>query len=317
MLPRRDSAIRVTQMPKAGIPEASAPVVLSTKVVAHHPMGGLAWRGDEGWMPNSQTMLSRLPVVGTAVVFVHGWRGSGVGTWEHFPRALRSAPKAAAVDFYFLEYPSVKPTVAFCADKLRGFLFDLVRKPALEIINPSLPRAAPERPGLFQYERIILVAHSMGAFIARRALLDLDRNGLARPDRDRFEMLFFAPAHKGSQLPLLIESGFGLDWLPGVATIGKLLPRFYRTLEALAVGSGSLTALADDAKELATSRAAADESFDYLRAHVAHAEDDKVVVQDTFYPDRPTDPVMGRDHRTICKPDGTYRRPVTALLDIL
>ena len=87
-------------------------------------------------MPDSRAMLSRQPVVATAVVFVHGWSGSGVGTWDHFPRALRFMPEARAVDFLFVDYPSTTHTVAFCSDQLRGFLLDLVRDPAEGILNP-------------------------------------------------------------------------------------------------------------------------------------------------------------------------------------
>lgn len=268
-------------------------------------------------MPDSRAMLSRQPVVATAVVFVHGWSGSGVGTWDHFPRALRFMPEARAVDFLFVDYPSTTHTVAFCADQLRGFLLDLVRDPAESILNPSFPRGAPRRPPAHRYARIIVVAHSMGAFISRRALLDLDRDELDRAEREKFQLLYFAPAHKGSRLPLLIESGLGLDWLPGAVAVAKLLTLRYRSLEDLSVGSESLKSLADDSRTVTAKREAAKEPFDYLRARVVHAEKDKVVVQDTFYPDRAADPIMRRNHRNVCKPDDDFRRPVEALRRML
>jgi pimeloyl-ACP methyl ester carboxylesterase len=306
-------------MPNAPIPAAPAPVPGAPLTIdaAHYPISALRWAGDDGWMPKSRVMLSRIPAAGTVVVFVHGWSGSGVGTWDHFPRALRFTPEARTVDFLFVDYPSVSHTVAFCSAQLRGFLLDLVRDPTERILNSSLPRGAPRRPPALQYGRIIIVAHSMGAFISRRALLDLDRNDLTRAERERFQLLFFAPAHKGSRLPLLIESGLGLDWLPGAVAVGKLLTLRYRSLEDLAVGSGSLTSLAEDGREMTAKREAAHEPTEYLRARVIHAENDKVVVQDTFYPDYPASPIMRQNHRTVCKPGDDYLKPVEALRRML
>jgi len=300
-------------------PSVPAPAASLTADLAHHPIAPLRWQSDDGWMPDSRAMLSRQPAVATAVVFVHGWSGSGVGTWDHFPRALRFMPEARAVDFLFVDYPSTTHTVAFCSDQLRGFLLDLVRDPAERILDPSLPRDAARRPPAHRYTRIIIVAHSMGAFISRRALLDLDRDELDRAEREKFQLLYFAPAHKGSRLPLLIASGLGLDWLPGAVAVGKLLTVHYRSLEDLAVGSESLKSLADDSRDVTAKRQAArePEPIDYLRARVLHAEKDKVVVQDTFYPDRAADPVMRRNHRTVCKPNDEFRRPVEALRRML
>jgi hypothetical protein len=58
-------------------------------------------------------------------------------------------------------------------------------------------------------------------------------------------------------------------------------------------------------------------SIDHLRAKVYHARSDKVVVQNDFDPDYPFEPVMGTNHRTICKPLEAYRTPVEALSAML
>ncbi len=167
---------------------------------AHHPLARLAWLGDDGWFEGSRVLLSAGPAVHTAIVFLHGWGGNAGDTWETFPSALRSTNSAAAADAFFLQYPSREHSVAVCGAKVASLLLDVLRAPGPQLAGPSLLADAPPR-GPFNYTRVIVVGHSMGAVVARRALLDLDRDSLTDQDRSRIRLLFFAPAHKGSTLP--------------------------------------------------------------------------------------------------------------------
>jgi pimeloyl-ACP methyl ester carboxylesterase len=283
----------------------------------HFPLDRLRWSDDQGWMPNSLALLSRTHAT-KAIVFVHGFAGSADKTWEQFARSLRAMPEATDADAFFVEYESTTTPVPFCAAEFRGFLLDLLREPSTRVVNGSLPEGAPRRAPGATYGRIVLVGHSMGAVVARRALLELDRDELRPEERDLISMLFFAPAHKGArEIGRLVASGLGLDRLPGGDIIGALLRSRYRSVDDLTKKSDCLVDLDLASRSRREDRKNAGESWEYLRAHVEHAEADHVVYQDPFDDDRAIHPVMRENHRSICKPRDGYRAPVEAVRRLL
>jgi pimeloyl-ACP methyl ester carboxylesterase len=291
---------------------------MSTLGESHYPLDEMKWVGDNHWMRGSRVLLARVASPQTTVVFVHGWGGTAGDSWEAFPRALRFMPNASHADVFLFGYPSLQHSAEFCAAMFRKFLEDVLREPSATVVNPSLPHGAEPRADTAKYKHVLLVAHSMGAVVVRRAFLDLERH-LKDRERRSVRLLFFAPAHRGSSLPLLVSSGFGLGWLPGSALVGSLLTVHYRSLQDLAVGSGFLTKLeADSGAARAALTGASELATDaHLRAHVYHAQGDKVVVQDRFDDDHPMEPIMRKNHREICKPSDAYQEPVAALRSIL
>jgi pimeloyl-ACP methyl ester carboxylesterase len=292
------------------------------EAINHYPVDELRWTGEEGqWLNGSRVLLCRQPAT-TAIVFVHGWGGGAHTTWEAFPHAVRFSPETATADAFLLAYASRKFSVATYSSHLRTFFHDLLHAPAKEILDGSLPRDAERRPAKFTYKQVILVAHSMGAVISRRALLDLDERpprdgGLDDNDRKKIRLLLFAPAHKGSTLPLLIASGLGLDWIPGATLAGNALTHYYRSLRDLAINSESLRRLEADTKAAREGHASRRGVGHHLIAEVYHAADDKVVEQDRFDRDHEMPSIFSKDHRSLCKPTDNYRRPVVALRDVL
>jgi hypothetical protein len=271
-------------------------------------------------MTKSQVLLCHQSPPSDAILFVHGWGGAAGGTWEAFPQAVGIMPEASRADVFFLDYPSVKSQVPFCAAQLRRFLFDLVRNPIDRMIDRSLPAIAPKRAPNARYSRILVVAHSMGAVISRRAIMDLDRpppEGLTEDELAKFRLLFFAPAHCGSTIPLLLGAALGLDFLPGAKLIGSLARLWFQSLRDLEVGSPSLTKLANDCHRLREGRTERNASIRHLRATVYHAHNDRVVSQNDFDQDLPFQPVMNQTHRSICKPVNQYRDPIEALRALL
>jgi hypothetical protein len=284
--------------------------------IQHYPQTTMRWVSDHQWMPTSQILLSRHKQIKTAILFVHGFGGDAGGTWETFPQAVASLPTSAKVDVYFLEYPSLTPQVPFCAGQLLRFLIDLVRDPVNCIIDQSLPTGAPRREKSMRYQKILVVAHSMGAVITRRALMDLDldqsQNGFTDKELAKFKLLFFAPAHAGSSIPRLISSGLTLNF--SLAKLfGSLAAVWFQSLRDLEIGSTFLAQLTNDCRELRETRNERRASITHLRAVVYHARNDRVVSQNNFDQDPPFVPVNNKNHRSICKPNETYRQPIEAL----
>jgi hypothetical protein len=281
--------------------------------LAHLPAWPLSWANDDGWMTGGEALLSASLDADAAVVFVHGWGGDAGSTWEDFQANFRTLPEAVRTDALFWGYPSKTHKVAFCAAKLREFLADLLGAPAPSILTPSLPPGAPPRDEVFRYGQITLCAHSMGAVIVRRAMIDLERIGGLGVPPPAIRLLLFAPAHKGSNLPLMLASGCGLEWLPGATLLANVLRLRYRSLDDLARGSDTLRRLEEDSRSLRSRLEGGAGNASHLRALVLHAQNDGVVEQEPFDDDPPFTTVMKRNHRSICKPDDSYRKPLEAL----
>ncbi|WP_426536942.1 esterase/lipase family protein [Bradyrhizobium sp. McL0615] len=287
-------------------------------VIQHYPQTTLRWVTDEQWMPRSQVVLSRQKQPHDAILFIHGFGGDAGRTWENFPQVAAMSSGASRADLFFLHYPSLTPQVPFCAAQLLSFLIDVTHDPVSRIINPSLPNSAPKRAKEMRYRRIFIVAHSMGAVISRRAIMDLGQasDGFTDVEMRKFTLLFFAPAHAGSSIPRLIASGFNLNF-PCAELIGSLASVCFQSLRDLEVGSPFLVKLANDCRELREARTKRHAPINHLRALVYHAQNDRVVSQNGFDQDPPFKPIMNKNHRSICKPNESYCEPIEALHALL
>jgi pimeloyl-ACP methyl ester carboxylesterase len=282
-------------------------------VLAHLPASPLSWVKNEDWVKGGEVLLSVSPVAEEAIVFIHGWGGDAVGTWENFRAGIHALPEMSMADALFWAYPSKTHQVAYSAGVLRQFLSDLIDAPVRSILDPSCPQDLALRGDGFRYQRITLCAHSMGAVIARRAMIDLDREGGLGDPPPVIRLLLFAPAHKGSNLPLMIRSGFGLGWVPGATLVANALRLHYSSLEGLAKGGQTLRELEEHSRCLRLKLERGGKNTAHLRAQVLHAQNDRVVEQDSFDDDPPFTPVMKQTHRSICKPNDSYLQPIEAL----
>jgi triacylglycerol esterase/lipase EstA (alpha/beta hydrolase family) len=174
---------------------------------------------------------------GKAIVFVHGFKGAAVGTWLEFPTMLRQEPSAAGWDLIFYGYDGVRTRATNSANHLRTFLQQLFTDP-LPVMNTTLDNEA-QRPTTFSYEKVIIVAHSLGAVVSRQAILDAHL--IHAPWVSRTGLILFAPAHLGAQiLPLLMQTVTGLGGKFGAAATFFLKFR-WRVLRDLEPGSNTLS----------------------------------------------------------------------------
>jgi tetratricopeptide (TPR) repeat protein len=93
-----------------------------------------------------------------AIIFVHGFTGDVQKTWGEIPKFLHEEPKLGGWDLAGFGYEST-----FGLDILNLWSAD----PSLEEISTKLNAAL----GLLPYERVVLVAHSMGGLVVQRALV--------------------------------------------------------------------------------------------------------------------------------------------------
>lgn len=155
----------------------------------------------------------------------------------------------------------------------------------------------------------MIVAHSLGAVITRRALLDATR--LQAPWTTKTKLVLYAPAHKGASvadLALEVASSFTFLRLFGVGA------RFVSPLiDQLKPNSPDLNALLAETKQARKDGA----NGHLVAARVVIAEYERIVRNETFADDPPPDTIPETDHLSVCKPRSDFRRPLEYLEECL
>jgi pimeloyl-ACP methyl ester carboxylesterase len=243
----------------------------------------------------------------TLILFVHGFRGQAVGTWTDFASLLPAEACCAEADILFYGYDATHSRCTVSAALLRDFMSMLDSNPKATI-SEAAPEVAANRHN-FTYERFVVVAHSLGAVVAREALL----YGLQERLRwaARTELVLFAPAHNGANiLPLLNAS----------AILARLVP-FLRLIQVF----GHFTVLADlepgcahlEWLRQATNEALRRGASSLIARRVILGGKDNVVNPTPFGQDPAPVVFQGCDHLTVCKPGGDFMRPVEEMRDLL
>jgi pimeloyl-ACP methyl ester carboxylesterase len=238
-----------------------------------------------------------------AVLFIHGYSGDAVETWANFHELLPGCTKCSSRDIYFYGYDGLRADMFASASTFRIFL-DRFFNATDALLAANLPPSA-KRQSNFEYDELIVVAHSLGAVISRRALLDATKSNSKWVTRTK--LILYAPAHCGAKvydLALEVASSFPFLGLFGIAT------RFHSPLiDELKSGSQSLTDLLEETM-VATKRGA---NKHLVATKVVIAEYEKIVQNRTFGRDPPPLAIPESTHTSICKPRSDFLRP----LDIL
>lgn len=236
------------------------------------------------------------------IVFVHGFGGDAMGTWNNFPTLVVFEECCKQADIIFYGYDTFNGQAGDHAAELYHFL-GLAQKP---LKNKILPEAQelPER----NYDRILLVAHSLGAVLVRQAQL---LAFIAKdPWVDKSELALFAPAHHGAKIiPLAMEALQGLSGLLGV--FAKF--RFPILNDLDADDDGILKAIKEQTQEL-QSKGQADFSKAKL---VVYAKGDKVVRDYHYLLDMPAKVIPGTTHIKVCKPLNDQHHAINYLRTII
>jgi len=250
---------------------------------------------------------------GTAFLFVHGFNGHATRTWDLFPGYLISNPVISndttnlkRADAIFYGYDSLTKQVWTNADRLYDLLRLMGTNPSDMVVNPTLSEES-HRPPAFSYNRIILVSHSLGAVLCRKALLKAYR----KKDLwlNKIALIQFAPADMGAHLPILLKEVM-FPLLPTSILYGYV-KLYAQVIFDVSVGSEPLKRLREDTLECLRNDPAAP-----LKARcVVHASDERVVVQDEFIPDEEMIRIDGKGHSEVCKPTKDYMKPLEILIE--
>ena len=248
----------------------------------------------------------------TIVIFIHGFRGKALSTWLSFPELVDRFGGLRNADLLFYGYASRPQRVQNMAINLRSHVDDVWADPAnlgsavAEVISERARQT--EIVQIDRWDRVIFVAHSLGAVVVRRALLDcyLEKTGKYSDTHwsRHSKLCLFAPAHSGANILRLISETLSTLGIP----IGPVLKQIYPCLQDLDQDSIALKSLRDD--------------YEYLPKHwrsltnailVILAENDQVVDPSRFPGDPVSDQIEGRGHIDVCKPNEQFIDPVSRL----
>jgi hypothetical protein len=240
---------------------------------------------------------------GTLLLFVHGFNGKPVATWNEFPTLLQECPEGSGCDLLFYGYDSLYTRAVFSAAEFFKSLDALLTR-TTDIVNRSLSFDA--RSPEFEYRRVVLIAHSLGAIVVRKALLE----GVSRHKSwtSKITLALFAPAHLGADILTLLVQTHCLSGL-----LGLLIRYKIQTLFDLQPKCQTLTQLATD-----TLTALSSGTNDFLTAHViCFGDGDRVVDPNRFVNDPDPEIEWGKGHCDICKPSFTFKKPLDLICDCL
>jgi pimeloyl-ACP methyl ester carboxylesterase len=237
-----------------------------------------------------------------AILFIHGFSGCAVLTWSKFSTLFPPRPNGRQRDLFFYGYDGLRADLMASAALFRDFL---TRFFAEGFVNTHLPEAM-QRPEDFIFEEVLIAAHSLGAVIARRALLDATKMGLDWPKRTR--LILYAPAHTGASVATLaLETA---SCFPFMRFFGALARFESPLIDQLAKKSSLLTQLLRDTNA-ACKRGA---NRHLIPCRIITAEYEKIVNSDYFLPlDPAPETIPNTTHTTVCKPQDNFLDPLELL----
>jgi pimeloyl-ACP methyl ester carboxylesterase len=255
----------------------------------------------------------------SVIIFIHGFAGDSNTTWLKFPSLLPTLPETSLTDFVYYGYDGKRTYANNSAIEFFDFLNSLLLDPA-RISNESLPKGAEKRKRFFRYRRVIIVAHSLGAVVARLALLrahaiHFDQQDII-PWLSTVRLVLFAPAHKGAKAAFL--AGFllsGGNFIFKCVTVG--VRYMFPLIDEMVPNSPVLADLTKRTEALLVKRKQAEQTFpdNHLVAfQVIWAGNERVVENIQFCDDPQPDMFRYQNHKTVCKPDTLRHKAIGAII---
>lgn len=253
-----------------------------------------------GWV----LYVSHAETVTRLVVFVHGFMGKAIGTWREFPAAGINRRWWQEADLLFVSYESTRDNITAVAHRLRNQLPKFYPIPSEEAMSVCgyEARQHNRRP----YSELILLGHSLGGLIVRRALCDAAADWSENETSDRPALLdakvrLFSPASAGFRAA-------GMLGLLKATNVWVAVEMFVRRAPAY-------TDLQQNSPTLEVTRRRTEEyaqkpGFESLRAHIVWANPDNVVLAERYDTDHVDNAWDDTSHSSVCKPaPGTFEAP--------
>lgn len=247
---------------------------------------------------NSVAYYSFAPPKGL-IVFVHGLGGKSVSTWGDFRILVQNYSEFKEYDVVFYGYSSMNAGVGS-----NGLLF--FRNMERFAVPPKnflgIDRQSPA-----DYSNIIIVAHSLGAVVTRRALLFANTAGASW--LSKCKMFLLAPAHRGSYVQGLVDDLIPDPFKGFLSAVKYFKPAF----KDLQFDSVAISSLVEDT-EFALSKGGG-----FTKAAIVlWSMNDRVVLNQPFCSDTIPELEPSKDHRKVCELVHTsYMRPFLELKKLM
>jgi pimeloyl-ACP methyl ester carboxylesterase len=248
------------------------------------------------------------------ILFVHGFNGRAVTTWSQFSSLLQQHHRCRGCDVLFYGYNGTKTRALPSAALFYDFLDRFATSPT-NLINESLPPGVAPRNDSFAYDRIIIVAHSLGAIIARQALLFAVVK--KREWREIARLLLFAPAHKGSDIIAMSGSILGMFRPLSPDGVAALMEFAFPVLKDLHDKSKTWQTLETQCLANIPPHFKPGDDHPLIALDVILGDADRVVHPDVFGKDPSIPKVLPGSHTIICKPHSSFLEPLQFLAQVL
>jgi len=269
-------------------------------MLPHHYMDVRVGPGDR-----SIAYFSRKPKP-KLVLFVHGFTGHAVNTWARMHELLPAEDLVAQCDIVFYGYESTRSRAQLSADILRQFIVDM--NDARGAFQSKIPSTRLQQFTNRPYSKITIIAHSLGAALVRRAILDAMKSKSNESWLRKTRLVLFAPAHRGAYLARLAWEAKGSLAILSVLAAGTKLA--IPVLEDLQPTSAFVVDL-----ERETIAACGESPKPPLTAEsVVFGLLDKVVEPKPFCSDPMSNVWPGHGHLSVCKVSADFKEPLAEVL---
>lgn len=162
-----------------------APLLLPFMLAAGASVAGGAAVGAVSPIPRTVGLelpppLRDTPQNRALLLFIHGWNGDSAGTWRQFPQLVIADDRFSAYNVWSIDYPT----------------FMLRRNLSIAQLADFFTRHFDDSSRIFdRYERVVVVAHSMGGLVAREVAIQQTLRSRPQPFAKIIEI---ATPHEGA-----------------------------------------------------------------------------------------------------------------------
>jgi len=237
-----------------------------------------------------------------ALIFVHGLASSW-DVWVHFRHAIEQ-PEMARTDVFWFDYKSLGATISRSSLWFREALTGLIDGASSAFGHRTFPKARPKP----SYATIDIVAHSLGAVVARSALNELTNEprvrGLETAPEWKIEQLLLAPALLGSKLPWLMKYVGTESFFAALQLVRR---GGFTAIMDLKEGSPLLKDLETHVKDRLKEAPVVANACGLRVTHTTHGNNDNVVIQRVYARDDNYKLTQGNHFTIVRKPSDLAR----------